>query len=83
VTRVKLDCVTAPAWTEGDAWQCDNETLRGFLDHFAGPEKALEAAGGYVPDMALAMARLAEERLPGAKIEKVEDLPETEKGIVY
>lgn len=59
------------ATTDGTGWTTDDRYLGALLRHYASPQAVWgdEPPGyRYIPDMAMTMARLAEEKIPELKI---------------
>jgi len=73
MSKVLIELNGLQAWTDGETWTSRDKTLESILETFASRKITEEKLGEYIPDMAQAMAQIAEEKIPHLKILSILD----------
>ncbi len=63
MSKVTIEILGQRAWTDGVSWSSGDKALESLLNTMASREITKERFGGYIPDMAQAMAQVAGEAL--------------------
>lgn len=79
MSKVTIEVIGIQAQTDGQTWNSKNKTLQDLLETMASREVTEEKLGGYIPDLAQAMAQIAEERIPHLKIVSIEDVDDQDE----
>jgi hypothetical protein len=82
MTKVTIEYHDIQATCDGIIWACQDTMLFKMLNLIASRE-AVQEKLMYVPDYACAMAQLAVEQLPGARIIKVKGRGKDVPGRIY